>query len=175
MLRAGVAIYGLATLGSYVVPSPVGSNTARLATFLALALAALVWWRRRPWLLLALALPLAYLQWEAPARDLTTSSGDPSVSTRYYQPLLRFLERQTGPPFRVEIPFTQFHWEAYVVATQFPIARGWERQLDIADNPIFYSGHLTAATYARWLHQNAVRFVAAPTPTSTTRPRPRWR
>jgi hypothetical protein len=161
-LRAGVAIYGLATLGSYVAPSPVGSNMARLGTFLALALAALVWWRRRPWLLLALALPLAFLEWEAPVRDLTTSSGDPSVSTAYYQPLLRFLERQTGPPFRIEIPFTQFHWEAYVVATHFPIARGWERQLDIADNPIFYSGHLTAATYARWLHQNAVRFVAAP-------------
>jgi hypothetical protein len=49
-----------------------------------------------------------------------------------------------------------------VVARDFPLARGWERQLDIADNPLFYSGHLTAATYDRWLHDNAIRFVAAP-------------
>jgi hypothetical protein len=49
-----------------------------------------------------------------------------------------------------------------VVATHFPLARGWERQLDIKDNAIFYGGHLTAASYERWLHENAVRFVAAP-------------
>jgi hypothetical protein len=161
-LRVGVGIFGLATLGVYLVPSAIGSNIVRLGTFLALPLAALLWWRSRVTLLLVLALPLAYLQWEAPVRDLTTSSNDPSVSTAYYQPLIEFLRRQTGPPFRIEIPFTQFHWEAYVVATHFPLARGWERQLDIKDNPIFYGGHLTAATYERWLHQNAVRFVAVP-------------
>ncbi len=103
-----------------------------------------------------------YLEWAAPVRDLTSASNDQSTSTRYYQPLVRFLRRQSGPPFRTEIPFTRFHWEAYVVATHFPLARGWERQLDIKDNPIFYSGHLTAASYERWLHANAVRFVAAP-------------
>ena len=75
---------------------------------------------------------------------------------------MQFLDHQTGPPFRTEIPFTRFHWEAYVVATHFPLARGWERQLDSKDNAIFYGGHLTAASYERWLHQNAVRFVAAP-------------
>jgi hypothetical protein len=62
----------------------------------------------------------------------------------------------------VEIPFTRFHWEAYAVAARFPSPRGWERQLDIKDNPIFYSGPLTAATYEAWLHRNAVRFVATP-------------
>ena len=50
-------------------------------------------------------------------------------------------------PFRIEIPFTRFHWETYVVAPRYPLARGWERQLDIKDNPLFYSGPLTAATY----------------------------
>jgi hypothetical protein len=78
----------------------------------------------------------------------------------YYRPLINFLKRQGGPPFRVEIPFTSFHWEAYAVASHFPIARGWERQLDDKDNPLFYSGRLTAARYERWLHANAVRFVA---------------
>ena len=41
-------------------------------------------------------------------------------------------------------------------------ARGWERQLDIAYNPIFYSDPLTAATYRTWLHANGVKFVALP-------------
>jgi hypothetical protein len=161
-LRAGVLVYMVATILVYVVPSPIGSNIARLGTFLALPVAALLWWRSRPWLLLIALLPLMYLEWAAPVRDLTSASNDQSTSTRYYRPLVEFLYRQQGPPFRIEIPFTRFHWEAYVVATHFPLARGWERQLDSKDNAIFYGGHLTAATYERWLHENAVRFVAAP-------------
>ena len=48
------------------------------------------------------------------------------------------------------------------MASRFPSPRGWERQLDIKDNSIFYSGPLNPATYEAWLHRNAVRFVAAP-------------
>jgi hypothetical protein len=161
-LRAGVAVYMLATIAVFVVPSPIGSNIARLGTFLALPMATLLWWPRRVALLLVALLPLLYLESAAPVRDLASASNDQSTSTRYYQPLVQFLGKQRGPPFRTEIPFTRFHWEAYVVASHFPLARGWERQLDIKDNSIFYSGHLTAASYERWLHANAVRFVAAP-------------
>ncbi len=161
-LRAGIAVYVLATIAVFLVPSPIGSNIARLGTFLALPLATLLWWPRRKMLLLIAALPLLYLGWAAPVRDLTSAAKDQSTSTRYYQPLIQFLGRQRGAPFRTEIPFTRFHWEAYVVATHFPLARGWERQLDIKDNPIFYGGHLSASSYRRWLHENAVRFVAAP-------------
>ena len=163
-LRVGVAVYALATFGAYVVPSPIGSNIARLGTILAAPLAALLWWRRKIVLLTLAAVPLLYLEWQAPVRDLTSVSGAPSATTAYYQPLLRFLARESAPPappFRTEIPFTRFHWEADVVATRFPIARGWERQLDINDNPIFYRGRITAASYEAWLHQNAIRFVAA--------------
>ncbi|HEY2259422.1 MAG TPA: hypothetical protein VGH45_06900 [Solirubrobacteraceae bacterium] len=161
-LRAGVIVYAVATLAVYAVSSPIGSNIARLGTFLAAPLAALLWWRKRTVLLLVAALPLLYLEWAAPVRDLVSASSDQSTSTQYYQPLLRFLDRRPGPPFRIEIPFTRFHWEAYVVATHFPLARGWERQLDIEDNAIFYGHHLTPSTYSSWLHRNAVRFVAAP-------------
>jgi hypothetical protein len=172
-LRAGVMLYTLGTTASYLVPTAIGSNAGRLGTWLAAPLAALLLWRRgRRWepgwrrhrtaLLAVLALPLLYLQWHDPVRDLATASSDPSNSVGYYRPLLRFLERQGGPPFRVEIPFTSFHWEAYAVASRFPIARGWERQLDIKDNPLFYSGRLTPGRYERWLRWNAVRFVAVP-------------
>ena len=164
-LRVGIALYALAAVAIYVIPSPIGSNIARLGTLLAAPLAALLWWRRRPLLLALCALPLLYVGWQAPVSDIAALSGDPSTSAAYYQPLLRFLEVQPGGrehAFRIEIPFTNSHWEAYRVAPAFPLARGWERQLDRADNPLFYDGRLTAASYDRWLHDNAIRFVALP-------------
>ncbi len=44
----------------------------------------------------------------------------------------------------------------------FPLARGWERQLDIARDHLFYGGRLTPASYRAWLDALAVRFVAVP-------------
>jgi hypothetical protein len=161
-LRAGVVLYTLGCIASYEVATPVGSNAARLGPLVAGPLAALIWWRRRRVWLAAVALPLLWFQWQAPIRDVRTSAGDPSVSAAYYQPLLSFLGTRPGPPFRVEIPFTRFHWEAYQVAPRFPLARGWERQLDIKYNQLFYGGPLTAATYESWLHRLAVRYVAVP-------------
>ncbi len=161
-LRAGVVLYALVTIASYLIATPLGSNAARLGTLLAAPMAALLLWPRRARWLALLAPALLYIGWQAPIRDLVVASGDASTSASYYQPLLRFLGRQPGPPFRVEIPFTRLHWETYVVASRYLIARGWERQLDVRDNPIFYRGPVTAATYEVWLHRNAVRFVAAP-------------
>ncbi len=159
-LRAGVVIYLAGCLGSYAIPTAVGSNVARLAPLFAGPLAALLWWpRRKAWLALV-ALPLLYIQWQAPVRDVKTSWGDPSVNASYDTPLLRFLDRQPGMPFRIEIPFTKFHWEAYQVAPRFPLARGWERQLDIKDNHLFYDHTLSAATYRTWLQGLAVHYVA---------------
>jgi hypothetical protein len=164
-LRAGIAVYALATVVVYAIPSPIGSNIARLGTLLAAPLAALLWWRRRPVLLALCALPLLYVAWQAPVSDVAALSGDPSTGAAYYAPLLRFLEAQPGGrdhAFRVEIPFTDSHWEAYRVAPAIPLARGWERQLDRADNPLFYDGGLGPATYERWLHAHAIRYVALP-------------
>jgi hypothetical protein len=160
VLRIGALIYLLGMLGSYVVASPVGGNAVRLAALLAGPLAALVWVRSHPRRLALVALPLLYLQWQPAVRDVINASGDPSEHGSYTEPLLAFLRRQGGPPFRVEIPFTKFHTEAYRVAPEFPSPRGWERQLDIADNALFYDGHLNATTYHAWLRGLAVRFVA---------------
>jgi hypothetical protein len=161
-LRAGVAIYTLATVAAYLIPSPVGSNAARLGTGIAAPLAALLWWRARAGLLALVAIPLVYLEWQAPVHDILSATGQPSTTAAFYQPLLRFLERQTGAPFRTEIPFTEFHMEAYAVARRFALARGWERQLDLRDNALFYDGTLTAGSYHEWLARTAVRFVALP-------------
>jgi hypothetical protein len=159
-LKLGIVLYTLGCVASYAIPSPIGSNVGRLGPLIAGPLAALFWWRRRTvWLLLALV-PLLYLQWQAPIRDLTTSDDNPAVFAAYWRPLIAFLDRQGGPPFRIEIPFTSFHWEAYFVAPHFALARGWERQLDIEDNHLFYAGTLTPAAYHAWLRRLAVRFVA---------------
>jgi hypothetical protein len=162
-LRSTVTLYTAAVLIAFLVPTPVGSNVARLGTATAATLAALLWWPRRRGLLCAVAIPLLYVAAYPPVRDVVSASGDPAAGPAYFRPLLRFLHAQAGPPFRIEIPFTASHYEAYAVALQFPLARGWERQLDIADNPIFYTGRpLIASAYEHWLHARAVRFVALP-------------
>ena len=136
-------------MAAFELITPVGTNAARLGPLIAGPLAALYWWPRHKAWLAAAALPLLWFQWQAPIRDVRTSAGDPSVSAAYYQPLLSFLSRQSGPPFRVEIPFTRFHWEAYQVAPRFPLARGWERQLDIKYNQLFYGEPLDAGHLRR--------------------------
>jgi hypothetical protein len=162
ILIAGIALYAVGCIVAFAVQTAVGSNADRLGELVAGPLAALLLWPRRKALLLVVALPLLYIQWQAPVRDVTTAAWDESQAAAFYRPLLGFLARQPGPPFRIEIPFTTFHWEAFEVAPRFPIARGWERQLDIAYNHLFYGGRLTPASYEAWLHQLAVRFVAVP-------------
>jgi hypothetical protein len=160
-LRWGVALYALASAASFAVASPVGGNAARLGPLFAGPLLAPALWPRRRAALVLLALPLAYWQMQAPARDAASAAGDPSTRAAYYRPLNAWLGRQPGP-FRIEIPFTREHWEATFVAERFPIARGWERQLDIELNPIFYRHTLTAADYRRWLDDGAIKYVALP-------------
>ena len=62
----------------------------------------------------------------------------------------------------MEIPFTLGHWEGAEVAAEAPLARGWLRQLDTGRHPIFYKDGLNELTYASWLSENAVRYVALP-------------
>ena len=52
------------------------------------------------------------------------------------------------------------HWEAYRLAPRVPLARGWERQLDIADNGAVLRRPADRGQLRRWLHRLAVRYVA---------------
>ena len=162
-LGTGVVLYTIGCVLAYAIPTAVGSNAARLGTLLAGPLVALILWRRRMVLLLVCAIPLLYVQAQAAVRDVSQADADPATTAAYYRPLLGFLARESAPPnppFRTEIPFTEDHWEAYEVAPRFALARGWERQLDIKDNSLFYGGTLTATAYRAWLDRLAVRFVA---------------
>ena len=184
VLRVGIVVYAIAATLCVLIPSPVGGNIGRLEDCLALPLAAVACWDRdpagRPFnrfgrlaqrllqpraALAVVAIPLALSQWAPAWPAITTDPGRPSTHKAYYTPLLRWLDHAPGPLARVEVVPTADHWEAAYVAPTIPLARGWERQLDIADNPIFYTpGALNAQTYLSWLRDNGVRYVAPRVP-----------
>jgi hypothetical protein len=162
-LRTGLVLYGAAAIVVFVVPNPLGGNVGRLAAYFApplLAAVATIPGRR---LLALLVVPVLLWQWAGTVATISAATGsDPSASRAYYAPLVEYLTHESGIG-RVEIPFTRSHWEAAYVAPSVPLARGWIRQLDTIDNPIFYGDTaLTATTYHDWLVQNGVTWVALP-------------
>lgn len=164
-LRAGAWLYGIGGLGAYILNTPLGNNVCRLAPLIAgpLVVCGLESGRapkRRGAVVVAVLAVLVYFQWKPVYQDVGKVQADPVVRSSYYTPLLGFLDRAGGPPFRVEIPFTQAHWEAAEVARRFPLARGWERQLDGTRDALFYGGVLTQVSYGTWLAEHGVRYVA---------------
>jgi hypothetical protein len=121
--------------------------------------------RTRPWQAFAavVLVPFAVWQWAPGLHIVTSASAYPSSEQAFYQPLISRLAAAHSAPMRIEIVPTAQHWEAAYVAPSLPLARGWERQIDTARNPIFYDpGALTARAYERWLVNNGVQFVALP-------------
>jgi hypothetical protein len=168
LLRIGALVYLGVTLLS-ILPTPMGSNIDRYAVLLAgpLVLCALGrdGFRQAGRPLLAVVLAVGgIVVWTAwgPVRESSGVIGDPSTGAAFYAPVGRFLATHGGPLVRVEVPFTHSHWEAALLAPEYPLARGWERQLDTKNDPIFFKGPLTRSSYAAWLHDNAVSYVALP-------------
>jgi hypothetical protein len=165
VLVTGTGLYMAAATAALLIPSPLGGNIGRLEDIVALPLAAGLAWTRAPLLLPLASLPLALSQWSPAWGALTEASGQASTHPAFYTALDRVLvgDAAGGPAGRVEVVPTAWHWEAAFVAPVMPLARGWERQLDEADNPIFYgSGQLSPEAYRAWLLDNGVRFVALP-------------
>jgi hypothetical protein len=173
-LRIGIALYALALIGSYLLPTAVGGNVDRLGAQVAGPLAALVLasaTRARRRVLLVLAPFLLYWQVTAPVTDFASTLSNPSVNASFYAPLVGELHAlgvgygsPPTRPARIEIVATADHWEARYVAPHVMIARGWERQLDTYRNSLFYeeSKPLTAARYRAWLSANSISYVALP-------------
>ena len=78
----------------------------------------------------------------------------------YHEPLTAAVRSFGDVSGRIEVVPTQRHWETVYVASELPLARGWERQLDMGRNDALYGAALDADTYHRWLLDNAVQFVA---------------
>ncbi len=161
-LRLAGMLYVGAIVASFVLPTAVGGNISRLGECVGAPLLTCVLWPQRRRLLLMVALPMLLLQWGPAVGTVVRSAGDPSADSAYFRPVLAFLADHAMPRGRVEGVPTALHWEAAYLAPVIPLARGWERQLDTADNPLFYDGTLTATTYRAWLLNNGVRYVALP-------------
>jgi hypothetical protein len=166
--RILAAVFGLWALGAVVaftVPSPIGENVTRLRGIvlpLALLAAALASYRPR-WLAgFAVASALAYtlVPYVGAALHRTDTR---SAESSFWEPALAFLDARATADFRVEVVPTGDHWEAYwVPRAGFPLARGWYRQLDIAQNPLFYEDTLEPEAYRDWLASLGVRYVLLP-------------
>jgi MFS family permease len=179
LLRIGGVVYLLACALTLAVHSPMGSNIERYAVLLAgpLLLCALATGpnlrealggasagRSTAVSLIALLAIAVFTLW-GPVRETKAVAGNESTSASYYAPVLGFLARvQALPasPVRVEVPLTRSHWEAALMAPSVSLARGWEKQLDTRYNEVLLEPGLTAASYSRWLREQAVSYVALP-------------
>lgn len=163
-LRWGAGLYAAGLLAGVVIETPLGGNLVRLAAVFGGPIVAGALWDRRRVALVVLAIPLLYYQWLAAVRSVARSADDPATTRAFFAPLNAELDRRQAAegPFRIEIPFTESHFESAYVADAHPLARGWERQLDVKLNDLFYDGELTPARYRAWLDDLAVRYVAVP-------------
>jgi hypothetical protein len=186
-VKVGAGLDAAVSIALFVVKNPVGDNDTRLAAYIGVPLALCYlpglarrmsagrggradplrhWGQLRQWgaITVAAAMAASLIVWHwSPVRDAMdgTNNGPPSTAA-YYRPLIDELGLLSkGHPVRVEIPPLAHHWESAYVAPSFPLARGWERQLDVAYDPLFYrSGPLTPSEYRTWLLANGVSFVA---------------
>jgi hypothetical protein len=172
VLRIGALLYAAALIGAYAIASPVGGNADRLGALLAGPLAACVLIgsssRMRRLMLLALAPALLYWQANAPVTDFASAASNPAVHASYYAPLLDELQRlhigYGAQPARIEVVPTVDHFEARFLGLRVALARGWERQLDLGRDGLFYDegSTLSATRYRSWLSQQSVSYVALP-------------
>ncbi len=167
-LRAGAVLYALGATVAVAIETPMGGTASRLGMLFGGPLLVCAAWdrlRRPSPRLLAVALAgfalLAYWQWTSAIRDIDKALSDPAAESDYFEPLRQFLATLPDQR-RIEIPFTSSRWESAEVPPLVPLARGWLRQLDTGLNPVFYRGDLNRLTYASWLAENAVRYVALP-------------
>ena len=165
-LRLGILIYGLGSTLALLVETPMGGTAVRLgALFGGPVLLCALW--GRPVLRMRLLAPvlaaglvsLGAWQWSPAVRDVRKYLEDPAAQEGYFEPLRQFLFTLEDQR-RVEIPFTRSHWEGAEIAPETPLARGWLRQLDTGLHPLFYKGEVNELTYASWLAENGVRYVA---------------
>lgn len=162
VVRRAAVVYAVASVATFTFANPLGGNISRLAQYAVGPILVAALWGRSRRILVVLALPILLWQWYPAVDGIALAHRDPSTHAKFFAPLVAHLSRLEHAPTRVEIPVTRHHWESVYVAASFPLARGWERQLDMSYNGIFYGSSLTPAAYEQWLTEMAVGFVALP-------------
>jgi hypothetical protein len=158
VLRAGAAWTAVLLLATWLIDTPVGSNSVRLV--LLFAAPVLVAAARTEFAVTVLAaLAVAWLVPPLLVDDLEPRA--PAAPSARAASLLHELTSR-GPVGRVEVVPLHSHEESLWVGEQVPLARGWLRQLDTARSALFYDGSVDAAGYLRWLQSAGVSYVALP-------------
>ena len=162
-LRVGAVVYAVGTVLTWSFSTPIGGNVQRLALLfggvavLAALFAAPARSRRRTVALLLAFTATAY--WTVTANVIGIPAPSAPGQADGLVAELRLLHADQA---RVEAVPMQNHWESWGLVGSAELARGWNRQLDVRRNPLFYNGTLTPASYHAWLRQWAVRYVALP-------------
>jgi hypothetical protein len=161
VLRFVFAVYLAVCVASYLVPSAVGENVARLR-YAAIPLAVLVFslrrWRPR---VIGIAIVALAVCWNLTplASSFVHGWTDVTAHRSAWTPAIRFLRGHLGPAYRVEAVDTAAHSPAeYLAAADIPLARGWFRQDDFPQNELLYS-KLGPRAYVQWLRSLGVRYV----------------
>jgi hypothetical protein len=161
VLRFVFAVYLVAVMSAYLVPSAVGENIARLR-YVAIPLAVLVFslrrWRPLPLGLAVLAIAIA---WNVTpfVGSWIHGEADSTARAATWAGPIAYLRAQLRPGYRVEAVDTAAHWPAlYLADADLPLARGWFRQDDFPLNAVLYS-KLGPRAYLRWLRSLGVAYV----------------
>jgi hypothetical protein len=163
-LRIAGAVAIAMLVAVYFVHTPVGANATRLAVLVAAPTVVAASQLTRRTLMVAAAtlaalLPLAQFHNDLLAsrsNDTTLAFVAPLIARLSNDPLIR--------DHRVELVDTATHWPSTYLLPEMALARGWERQVDEARNPLFYGREpLNPQTYRSFLNRNAVGVVAVAT------------
>ena len=167
-LVAFFALWGVTSVAASAFQSPIGGNWTRLNEVvfpLMLLTAFLARFRPRRLVIVALLGALVY-DLAPPLLLVPYRLDNRPASVHFWQPAIHYLDRHSQPGYRVEVVPTAAHWESYwIPRAGFALARGWYRQLDVADNPVLYTHHLDARSYEHWLRSVAVEYVLLPSTT----------
>ncbi len=161
ILRFVFAVYLVAIVAAYLVPSELGENVARLR-YAALPLTVLVFslraWRPLP---VGIAFVALAVSWNVSPLVTSYRNGQADVTARSstWPAAIGYLRAHLRPGYRVEAVDTADHWpSAYLADSEIPLARGWFRQDDFPVNAVLYR-RPTATAYLRWLRSLGVEYV----------------
>ncbi|WP_290863591.1 MFS transporter [Hamadaea sp.] len=166
-VRAGAWVYAAGVGLCWALPTPIGSNVERLlllagAAVLMCAEAARNRVGRPRWASYTAIVAMALWTVVHPVVNIVTTA-PVTAGVADARPLIAELHRLATRQVRVEVVPLRSHWEASGLAPHVNLARGWNRQADVARNPLFYQDELSAEDYRAWLREWSVGYVVLST------------
>jgi hypothetical protein len=156
-----LAVYLIAVIATFVIPSGLGHDIARirlLALPIALLVASLRHWRPLPIMLVAIGLAASWNLFPL-ASSWAGSAADGSRNPKLWPAPVGYLHAHLQSGYRVEAVDTSYHWPAlYLARAGIPLVRGWFRQDDEPVSALLYRP-FSAKEYAAWLRRLGVAYV----------------